>query len=64
MQSELHTWLPSVSCIFYVGTKDHRSKLYSQVSAPQLIGLYAVKSILMFSDEFPFVLYICRRLWL
>ncbi|CAJ2671253.1 unnamed protein product [Trifolium pratense] len=29
-KSELHTWLPSVSCIFYVGTKDHRSKLFSQ----------------------------------
>ncbi|KAL1360464.1 hypothetical protein HN51_005856 [Arachis hypogaea] len=29
-KSELHTWLPSVSCIFYVGTKDTRSKLFSQ----------------------------------
>ncbi|CAL5192699.1 unnamed protein product [Lathyrus oleraceus] len=29
-KSELHTWLPSVSCIFYVGMKDHRSKLFSQ----------------------------------
>ncbi|RDX66322.1 ATP-dependent helicase BRM, partial [Mucuna pruriens] len=28
--SELHTWLPSVSCIFYAGGKDYRSKLYSQ----------------------------------
>lgn len=31
LQSELHTWLPSVSCIFYVGGKDERSKLFSQV---------------------------------
>ncbi|XP_022974568.1 ATP-dependent helicase BRM [Cucurbita maxima] len=29
-KSELHTWLPSVSCIFYVGGKDERSKLFSQ----------------------------------
>ncbi|KAL5727317.1 hypothetical protein ACHQM5_000527 [Ranunculus cassubicifolius] len=28
-KSELHTWLPSVSCIFYVGSKDQRSKLFS-----------------------------------
>lgn len=31
-QSELYNWLPSVSCIFYVGGKDERSKLFSQVS--------------------------------
>ncbi|XP_013626080.1 PREDICTED: ATP-dependent helicase BRM [Brassica oleracea var. oleracea] len=29
-KSELHTWLPSVSCIYYVGTKDQRSKLFAQ----------------------------------
>ncbi|XWS77008.1 hypothetical protein CRYUN_Cryun01aG0226800 [Craigia yunnanensis] len=29
-KSELHNWLPSVSCIFYVGGKDQRSKLFSQ----------------------------------
>ncbi|XP_042478717.1 ATP-dependent helicase BRM-like isoform X2 [Macadamia integrifolia] len=29
-KSELHNWLPSVSCIFYVGAKDQRSKLFSQ----------------------------------
>ncbi|WCJ22764.1 transcription regulatory protein SNF2 putative [Euphorbia peplus] len=29
-KSELHTWLPSASCIFYVGNKDQRSKLFSQ----------------------------------
>ncbi|KAL8495204.1 hypothetical protein ACS0TY_019387 [Phlomoides rotata] len=30
-KSELHTWLPSVSCIYYVGGKDQRAKLFSQV---------------------------------
>ncbi|MBA0704416.1 hypothetical protein Golax_016673 [Gossypium laxum] len=29
-KSELHNWLPSVSCIYYVGAKDQRSKLFSQ----------------------------------
>ncbi|TKY65425.1 ATP-dependent helicase BRM [Spatholobus suberectus] len=29
-KSELYTWLPSVSCIFYAGGKDYRSKLFSQ----------------------------------
>ncbi|KAJ3693904.1 hypothetical protein LUZ60_009384 [Juncus effusus] len=29
-KSELLNWLPSVSCIFYVGTKDTRAKLFSQ----------------------------------
>ncbi|KAK7340271.1 hypothetical protein VNO77_20973 [Canavalia gladiata] len=29
-KSELYTWLPSVSCIFYVGGKEYRSKLFSQ----------------------------------
>ncbi|KAL0347801.1 UNVERIFIED_CONTAM: ATP-dependent helicase BRM [Sesamum calycinum] len=29
-KSELHNWLPSVSCIYYVGGKDKRSKLFSQ----------------------------------
>ncbi|KAL2330274.1 hypothetical protein Fmac_017855 [Flemingia macrophylla] len=29
-KSELYTWLPSVSCLFYAGGKDYRSKLYSQ----------------------------------
>ncbi|XP_059457831.1 ATP-dependent helicase BRM isoform X4 [Corylus avellana] len=29
-KSEFHTWLPSASCIFYVGGKDQRSKLFSQ----------------------------------
>lgn len=30
-QSEFLNWLPSASCIFYVGGKDQRSKLFSQV---------------------------------
>ncbi|XP_031502776.1 ATP-dependent helicase BRM [Nymphaea colorata] len=29
-KSELHNWLPSVSCIYYVGNKDERMKLYTQ----------------------------------
>ncbi|KAK7260246.1 hypothetical protein RIF29_26141 [Crotalaria pallida] len=29
-KSELYNWLPSVSCIFYVGMKDQRSELFSQ----------------------------------
>ncbi|GMH00503.1 hypothetical protein Nepgr_002342 [Nepenthes gracilis] len=28
-KSEFHNWLPNVSCIFYVGGKDQRSKLFS-----------------------------------
>lgn len=31
IQSELHNWLPTVSCIFYVGGKDQRSRLFSHV---------------------------------
>ncbi|KAF5811599.1 putative DNA helicase chromatin remodeling SNF2 family [Helianthus annuus] len=29
-KSELHNWLPNVSCIYYVGNKDQRTKLFSQ----------------------------------
>ncbi|CAN6455544.1 unnamed protein product [Victoria cruziana] len=29
-KSELHNWLPSVCCIYYVGNKDERMKLYTQ----------------------------------
>ncbi|KAL6496792.1 hypothetical protein OROHE_027274 [Orobanche hederae] len=29
-KSELHNWLPTVSCIYYVGGKDQRLKLFSQ----------------------------------
>ncbi|MQM09011.1 hypothetical protein Taro_041867, partial [Colocasia esculenta] len=28
-KSELHNWLPSASCIFYVGGKDERSKVFT-----------------------------------
>ncbi|KAH0470770.1 hypothetical protein IEQ34_000493 [Dendrobium chrysotoxum] len=28
-KSELHNWLPSVSCIFYVGSKEERLRLFS-----------------------------------
>lgn len=31
LQSELLNWLPSISCIFYVGGKDERARLFSQV---------------------------------
>ncbi len=31
IQSELLRWLPSVSCIFYVGGKEQRAKIYAQV---------------------------------
>lgn len=31
LQSEFLNWLPSVSCIFYVGNKEQRSRLFSQV---------------------------------
>ena len=31
LQSELLRWIPSVSCIFYVGGKEQRTKLYAQV---------------------------------
>jgi SWI/SNF-related matrix-associated actin-dependent regulator of chromatin subfamily A protein 2/4 len=30
IQSELLRWLPSVSCIFYVGGKEQRAKIYAQ----------------------------------
>ncbi|KAJ0966633.1 hypothetical protein J5N97_023550 [Dioscorea zingiberensis] len=30
VQSELRKWLPSISCIFYIGTKDQRLSLFSQ----------------------------------
>jgi SWI/SNF-related matrix-associated actin-dependent regulator of chromatin subfamily A protein 2/4 len=32
VQSELLRWLPSVSCIYYVGHKDQRAKTFAQVS--------------------------------
>ncbi|XP_061360032.1 ATP-dependent helicase BRM [Gastrolobium bilobum] len=48
-KSELHTWLPSVSCIYYVGTKDHRSKLFSQeVMAMKFNVLVTTYEFIMF----------------
>lgn len=29
-KSELHNWLPTLSCIYYVGSKDQRVRLYSK----------------------------------
>ncbi|KAK1266177.1 ATP-dependent helicase BRM [Acorus gramineus] len=34
-KSELYNWLPSASCIFYVGTKDQRSKLFAHGVSPR-----------------------------
>lgn len=39
VQSELYKWLPSVSCIFYAGGKDYRTKLFHQVSVHQVIHI-------------------------
>ena len=45
-QSELHNWLPSVSCIYYVGGKDQRSKLFSQVSCANLLIFFVPNFLL------------------
>ncbi|XP_057454652.1 ATP-dependent helicase BRM-like isoform X2 [Lotus japonicus] len=48
-KSELYHWLPSVSCIFYVGGKDHRSKLFSQeVSAMKFNVLVTTYEFIMY----------------
>lgn len=48
-KSELHTWLPSVSCIYYVGNKDQRSKLFSQeVSAMKFNVLVTTYEFIMY----------------
>ncbi|GAV64761.1 SNF2_N domain-containing protein/Helicase_C domain-containing protein [Cephalotus follicularis] len=48
-KSELHTWLPSVSCIYYVGGKDQRSKLFSQeVSAMKFNVLVTTYEFIMY----------------
>ncbi|KAF2291129.1 hypothetical protein GH714_020283 [Hevea brasiliensis] len=48
-KSELHNWLPSVSCIFYVGGKDQRSKLFSQeVSAMKFNVLVTTYEFIMY----------------
>jgi SWI/SNF-related matrix-associated actin-dependent regulator of chromatin subfamily A member 2/4 len=33
-KSELATWLPSVKCVYYTGTKDERAKKFSQEVVP------------------------------
>ncbi|KAJ6972357.1 ATP-dependent helicase BRM isoform X2 [Populus alba x Populus x berolinensis] len=48
-KSELHNWLPSVSCIYYVGGKDQRSKLFSQeVSAMKFNVLVTTYEFIMY----------------
>ncbi|XP_074272874.1 ATP-dependent helicase BRM [Silene latifolia] len=48
-KSELRTWLPSVSCIYYVGSKDQRSKLFSQeVCAMKFNVLVTTYEFIMF----------------
>lgn len=48
-KSELHNWLPSVSCIYYVGAKDQRSRLFSQeVSALKFNVLVTTYEFIMY----------------
>ncbi|CAI9101854.1 OLC1v1039276C1 [Oldenlandia corymbosa var. corymbosa] len=48
-KSELHNWLPSVSCIYYVGGKEQRAKLFSQeVSAMKFNVLVTTYEFIMF----------------
>ncbi|XP_039122438.1 ATP-dependent helicase BRM [Dioscorea cayenensis subsp. rotundata] len=48
-KSELLNWLPSVSCIFYVGSKDQRSKLFShEVSAVKFNVLVTTYEFIMY----------------
>ncbi|KAK7389936.1 hypothetical protein VNO78_25233 [Psophocarpus tetragonolobus] len=48
-KSEFYNWLPSVSCIFYVGSKDHRSKVFSQeVSAMKFNVLVTTYEFIMY----------------
>ncbi|KAF9668977.1 hypothetical protein SADUNF_Sadunf14G0059600 [Salix dunnii] len=48
-KSELLNWLPSVSCIYYVGGKDQRSKLFSQeVSAMKFNVLVTTYEFIMY----------------
>ncbi|URE19242.1 QLQ [Musa troglodytarum] len=46
-KSELLNWLPSISCIFYVGGKDERARLFSQVS----VFLMAYECLTFFLQE-------------
>ncbi|CAH9108266.1 unnamed protein product [Cuscuta epithymum] len=48
-KSELHHWLPSVSCIYYVGGKDQRARLFSQeVCAMKFNVLVTTYEFIMF----------------
>nr|XP_010918746.1 ATP-dependent helicase BRM [Elaeis guineensis] len=48
-KSELHNWLPTVSCIFYVGGKDQRSRLFShEVCAVKFNVLVTTYEFVMF----------------
>nr|XP_043621602.1 ATP-dependent helicase BRM [Erigeron canadensis]XP_043621603.1 ATP-dependent helicase BRM [Erigeron canadensis] len=48
-KSELHNWLPNVSCIYYVGNKDQRAKLFSQeVCAMKFNVLVTTYEFIMF----------------
>ncbi|KAI4371557.1 hypothetical protein MLD38_019777 [Melastoma candidum] len=48
-KSEFYNWLPSVSCIFYVGSKDQRSRLFSQeVSAMKFNVLVTTYEFIMY----------------
>lgn len=47
-KSELHNWLPTLSCIYYVGGKDQRTKLYTQeVSAMKFNVLVTTYEFIM-----------------
>ncbi|XP_058743971.1 ATP-dependent helicase BRM-like [Vicia villosa] len=47
-KSELYKWLPSVSCIFYAGGKDYRTKLFHQVSALKFNVLVTTYEFIMY----------------
>ncbi|KAI4372339.1 hypothetical protein MLD38_010581 [Melastoma candidum] len=48
-KSEFYNWLPSISCIFYVGSKDQRSRLFSQeVSAMKFNVLVTTYEFIMY----------------
>lgn len=37
-KSELHRWIPNVDCIFYVGGKEERARLYTKVRTALAVG--------------------------
>ncbi|XP_020247246.1 ATP-dependent helicase BRM-like [Asparagus officinalis] len=48
-KSELHNWLPSVQCIFYVGAKEQRARLFShEVCAMKFNVLVTTYEFIMF----------------